>query len=90
MNKMGLDTDVPGEPLRFVLKNKDPGGAQDFLVQVGSQEEKDLWMKTIKNLLDTQNDFLKGIIHFNFPFNPDRLDFAVLQLCNIRLLIKRA
>uniref|UniRef100_A0A5S6QCN5 Non-specific serine/threonine protein kinase n=1 Tax=Trichuris muris TaxID=70415 RepID=A0A5S6QCN5_TRIMR len=63
VNKLGLEVDVPGEPLRFVFKNKDPSNQTDTMVQASTLEEKEQWIGFIKQLLDTQMDFLKALQH---------------------------
>ncbi|CDW56496.1 Spectrin and RhoGEF and CRAL TRIO 2 domain contai ning protein [Trichuris trichiura] len=63
VNKLGLEVDVPGEPLRFIIKNKDPSNQADTVVQASTLEEKEQWIGFIKQLLDTQMDFLKALQH---------------------------
>ncbi|KFD69652.1 hypothetical protein M514_02017 [Trichuris suis] len=63
VNKLGLEVDVPGEPLRFIIKNKDPSNQTDTVVQASTLEEKEQWIGFIKQLLDTQMDFLKALQH---------------------------
>lgn len=63
INKMGMETEVPGESLRIILKNKDPTGPQDIIMQTSSPEDKQQWITQIKQLLDTQMDFLKALQH---------------------------
>uniref|UniRef100_A0A915JRH1 PH domain-containing protein n=1 Tax=Romanomermis culicivorax TaxID=13658 RepID=A0A915JRH1_ROMCU len=60
---MAMDTEVPNEPLRFVLRNKDPSASsqQDVLVQCAGPEEKQQWVTVVKQLLDTQLNFLKAL-----------------------------
>ncbi|OUC47378.1 hypothetical protein D917_06979 [Trichinella nativa] len=62
INKLGLESDVPGEPLRFILKNKDPANQVDTVVQA-NPGEKEQWVSCIKQLLDTQMNFLKALQH---------------------------
>lgn len=63
VNKMAMETEVANEPLRFVLKNKNPSAAapSDVVVQCASPEEKQQWLRVIKQLLDTQLMFLNAL-----------------------------
>ncbi|KRX93395.1 Triple functional domain protein [Trichinella pseudospiralis] len=63
INKLGLEGEVPGEPLRFILKNKDPANQVDTVVQANNPGEKEQWVSCIKQLLDTQMNFLKALQH---------------------------
>ncbi|KRZ17746.1 Triple functional domain protein [Trichinella zimbabwensis] len=63
INKLGLESEVPGEPLRFILKNKDPANQVDTVVQANNPGEKEQWVSCIKQLLDTQMNFLKALQH---------------------------
>ncbi len=61
VNKLGMEAEVPDEPLRFILKSNDPAAHQEFLLQVASMQEKDEWMAKLNGLLDFQNSFLKAL-----------------------------
>ncbi|VDP27735.1 unnamed protein product [Soboliphyme baturini] len=64
VNKLALEPDVPSEPLRFVLKNKDPStNASDVVLQASSEDEKSQWITCIKQVLDSQMNFLKALQH---------------------------
>lgn len=60
---MGLEPEVPGEPLRLILKNRDSSGSADVVMQASTAEEKQQWVTQIKQVLDTQMDFLKALQH---------------------------
>lgn len=60
VNKMALE-EVPDDPLKFCLKSKDPH--QDgltFVMEAPTQEVHDEWVGSIRAILDTQMDFLRG------------------------------
>lgn len=59
---MAMDAEVANEPLRFMLKNKNPTSTPaDVVVQCSSVEEKQQWIRVIKQLLDTQLMFLNAL-----------------------------
>lgn len=60
---MALEPEVPGEPLRLIVKNRDTSGPTDVVLQASAPEEKEQWVTQIKQILDTQMDFLKALQH---------------------------
>ncbi|XP_022243783.1 triple functional domain protein-like [Limulus polyphemus] len=61
VNKMSLEEHVE-DPLKFVLKSKDPNQqGLCFVIQGSSQEDRDEWVFNIKAILDTQLDFLRAL-----------------------------
>ncbi|TKR93469.1 hypothetical protein L596_007922 [Steinernema carpocapsae] len=62
VNKMNLDTNVAGEPLRFILKSSDPSQPSNFLCQATSEEEKQIWINAINERLDQQREILAALV----------------------------
>ncbi|XP_076313108.1 LOW QUALITY PROTEIN: triple functional domain protein-like [Tachypleus tridentatus] len=61
VNKMSLEEHAE-DPLKFVLKSKDPNQqGLCFVIQGSSQEDRDEWVFNIKAILDTQLDFLRAL-----------------------------
>lgn len=54
---MSLDTNEDC----FILKSTDPNRCLSFVCQAASEELLDQWITTIKDILQTQKDFLKAI-----------------------------
>ncbi|KAK7084957.1 hypothetical protein SK128_027775 [Halocaridina rubra] len=65
VNKMSLEEKVDdGDPLKFVLKSTDPRKPHlAFVCQGASEDERNQWVTQIKELLQTQKDFLIAIQH---------------------------
>ncbi|XP_070187687.1 triple functional domain protein-like isoform X2 [Littorina saxatilis] len=61
VNKMSLNKDVEGEPLKFVLIDRTPGSDVKYVVQTPSEEVKDTWIREISSILDMQGDFLRAL-----------------------------
>ena len=60
VNKMSLDENGDGDPLRFKLVDKTPGSDLRLLCQAASPEEKQNWVSQINNILKMQENFFKG------------------------------
>ncbi|XP_046401247.1 triple functional domain protein [Ischnura elegans] len=63
VNKMILEEDCDdGESYKFVIRSTDPLKPRlVFVCQGASKESRDEWVATIRNILQTQKDFLKAI-----------------------------
>ncbi|XP_067120464.1 LOW QUALITY PROTEIN: triple functional domain protein-like [Centruroides vittatus] len=62
VNKMSLGEESDDDDCKFVLKSKDPmHEGLKFIVQCPSQEIKNEWVDKIRNILDTQLDFLRAL-----------------------------
>jgi len=62
VNKLAMEPEVAGEPLRFILRNKaSAGSAGDVVVACQSEQEKATWTRVVKQLLDTQLMFLNAL-----------------------------
>ena len=58
---MALDDTGAGDPLRFILIDKNPSSADlKLLCQAPSEEVRQVWLERIRSLLDLQGDFLRG------------------------------
>ena len=55
-----MNSEVEGEPLKFVLIDRTPGSDIKYVVQATSEEVKETWIKEIRSILDMQGDFLRG------------------------------
>jgi hypothetical protein len=61
VNKMGMTDTMEGEPLRIQLTDRTPGSDVKMIVQATSDENKETWIKQIRNILDMQGDFLRAL-----------------------------
>ncbi|RWS29210.1 triple functional domain protein-like protein [Leptotrombidium deliense] len=63
VNKMSLqEKSADSDPVKFILKSKDPQQeGVSFVLQGQSEEEADLWIRNIKAILETQLDFLRAL-----------------------------
>lgn len=51
-----------GDPLKFILSSKDPQQeGLSFIVQAPGDEERSVWVSSIRTILDTQLDFIRAI-----------------------------
>nr|CAD7398872.1 unnamed protein product [Timema poppensis] len=63
VNKMSLEENVDeNDPCKFLIRSTDPRKPNlGYLCQASSKESQDEWVSTIRNILQTQKDFLKAI-----------------------------
>nr|CAD7440801.1 unnamed protein product [Timema bartmani] len=63
VNKMSLEENVDeNDPCKFLIRSTDPRKPSlGYLCQASSKESQDEWVSTIRNILQTQKDFLKAI-----------------------------
>ncbi|XP_052122184.1 kalirin isoform X6 [Frankliniella occidentalis] len=63
VNKMEMKENTDdGDPCKFLVKSTDPRKLTlGYVCQATSKESRDEWVSTIKNILQTQRDFLKAI-----------------------------
>lgn len=59
---MVLESNIPDEPLRFVLKSSDPAQPNAFLAQANTMEEKEQWISKINSQLDQQKTLLAALV----------------------------
>ena len=61
VNKMSL-IEVPQDTVRFALRSRCPhSGDRMFVCEAPDKERRDMWVAQIKNMLNSQQDFLRAL-----------------------------